>query len=295
MAGGPAAHNSWWFWNPVTNERRYLFVGQEGPGALGTSSSGDTHVLDVADLAHPVEVASLSIAGAGTHNFWVDEARQILYAAYYNAGVIAVDVSGSLAGDLSGRIVARSELGGPGNTYTWGVMLANGSLWASDMVSGFWRLDPTTLATLGGGNNVPARWSSDLWVHGSYGYTGTWGAVPRNGDAFGNVVNVWRVTGAAAPALADSIVIPDIHTVSDLEVSDDGGLLAVTAERLAGQGLLLYSLADPARPVLTGRALVSTGLHTGSLFRIGGRLFLFGAKNPPDPALQVFDVTPPGS
>src|SRR5262249_9729365 len=64
VAGGPAAHNSWWFWNPVSSERRYLFVGQEGPGALGTSSSGDIHVLDVADLAHPAEVASLSIAGA---------------------------------------------------------------------------------------------------------------------------------------------------------------------------------------------------------------------------------------
>jgi hypothetical protein len=295
VPGGAADHNSWWFWNPATGERRYLFVGQEGPGTLGASSAGDIHVLDVADLAHPAEVASLSIAGAGTHNFWLDEDRQILYAAYYNAGVIAVDVSGPLAGDLSGRILARRELGGPGNTYTWGVMLANGSLWASDMSSGLWRLDPTTLAPLGGGNDVPARWSSDLWVHGSYAYTGTWGGAPRNGVGYGNVVNVWQVIGAGAPTLADSIVIPDVHTVSDLEVSDDGGLLAVATERLAGQGLSLYSLVDPARPALTGRAMVSGGLHTGSLFRIGGRLFLFGAKNPPDPALQVFDVTPPAS
>jgi hypothetical protein len=292
VPGGPAAHNSWWFWNPTTSERRYLFVGQEGPGELGSTSSGDIHVLDVADLAHPLEVASLSIAGAGTHNFWVDEPRQILYAAYYNAGVIAVDVSGSLTGDLASRILARRQIGGPADTYTWGVMLANGSLWASDMTSGLWRLDPATLAPLGGGDDVPDRWSSDLWIRGSYGYTGTWGGAPRNGTAYGNVVNVWRVDGSA-PVLADSIVIPDVRTVSDLEVSDDATLLAVTTERLAGQGLTLYSLADPARPALVGRALVSSGLHTGSLLRVGGRLFLFAAKNPPDPALQVYDVTPP--
>ena len=27
---GPSVHNGWWFHNPVTSERRYLFIGQEG-------------------------------------------------------------------------------------------------------------------------------------------------------------------------------------------------------------------------------------------------------------------------
>jgi len=136
----PAVHNGWWFHNPVTQENRYLFVGQEGPGVIGSEATGDIHVVDVSDPAHPREVASYSLPGAGAHNFWMDEARQILYAAYYNGGVIALDVSGTLSGDLSDRLIDRIEPGGPGNTFTWGVMLANGSLYASDMLSGLWQL-----------------------------------------------------------------------------------------------------------------------------------------------------------
>jgi hypothetical protein len=70
----------------------------------------------------------------------MDEQKQILYAAYYNAGVVALDVSGTLSGDLSGRILARLQPGGSGDTFTWGVQLANGYLYASDMVSGLWQL-----------------------------------------------------------------------------------------------------------------------------------------------------------
>ena len=80
------------------------------------------------------------MTGAGTHNFWVDETRQILYAAYYNGGVVALDISGTLRGDLSSREIARIKPGGTGNTYVWGVMLYNGSLYASDMLSGLWQL-----------------------------------------------------------------------------------------------------------------------------------------------------------
>lgn len=138
-AGGQV-HNAWWFHNPVTNEKKYLFVGQEGPGIVGASSSGDIHVVDVSNLANPVEVASYHLNGAGTHNFWVDEPRQVLYAAYYNGGVVALDVSGTLSGNLADREIARIAPGGSGNTFTWGVMLYNGYVYASDMLSGLWQL-----------------------------------------------------------------------------------------------------------------------------------------------------------
>lgn len=136
----PAVHNGWWFHNPVTHENRYLFIGQEGPNFFGERARGDIHVVDVSDLAHPTEVAFFHLSGAGTHNFWMDEQRQILYAAYYNAGVIALDVSGTLSGDLSSRLLSQVRPGGPNNTFTWGVQLANGSLYAIDMESGFWQL-----------------------------------------------------------------------------------------------------------------------------------------------------------
>jgi hypothetical protein len=136
----PSAHNGWWFHNPVTGEKRYLFVGEEGRGEIGARSSGNIHVVDVSDLGHPSEVAFFHLNGAGTHNFWVDESRQILYAAYYNGGVVALDVSGTLSGDLSSRLLSQIRPGGPRNTYVWGVQLANGSLYAIDMLSGLWQL-----------------------------------------------------------------------------------------------------------------------------------------------------------
>jgi hypothetical protein len=140
VPGGPAVHNGWWFHNPVTSERRYLFIGQEGPAVIGSQASGDIHVVDVSDLANPQEVAFFHLAGAGTHNFWMDEPNQILYAAYYNAGVVAIDVSGVLQGDLADRLISRIQPGGSGDTFTWGVQLAGGSIYASDMLSGFWQL-----------------------------------------------------------------------------------------------------------------------------------------------------------
>ena len=169
---GGQAHNAWWFHNPTNGQKRYLFVGEEGPGSIGSSSSGDIHVVDVTDLANPVEVGSYGMGGAGTHNFWMDEQAQVLFAAYYNGGVVALDVSGTLSGNLASREIARVAPGGAGNTYTWGVMRSDSSLYAVDMLSGFWQLsfDGSTLAVAGGGNNVPERFGSDLWVHGGYAY-----------------------------------------------------------------------------------------------------------------------------
>jgi hypothetical protein len=140
VPGGAAVHNAWWFHNPVTNEKRYLFIGQEGVGVSGSNSSGDIHIVDVSNLNSPVEVGYYTMPGAGAHNFWMDEANQVLYAAFYNGGVVALDVSGTLSGNIASREIARIQPGGAGNTSTWGVMLYNGSLYASDILSGFFQL-----------------------------------------------------------------------------------------------------------------------------------------------------------
>src|SRR6202008_4286515 len=101
---------------------------------------GDIHVVDVSDLAHPKKVALFHLNSAGTHNFWMDEAAQVLYAGYYNGGVVALDVSGVLNGNLATRELARIQPGGAGNTFTWGVQVANGYVYAVDMLSGVWQL-----------------------------------------------------------------------------------------------------------------------------------------------------------
>jgi hypothetical protein len=151
------AHNVWWLHDAVSGTR-YAFVGEEnGPAELGVSSAGDIHVVDVSDLSHPREVAFYHVPGAGTHNFVVDEAKGVLYAAYYNAGVRALNVRGDLETcggsaqvttgtvtrcDLGamGREVARGLAGGSPSVYVWGVDLAGGFLYASDMLNGLWKL-----------------------------------------------------------------------------------------------------------------------------------------------------------
>jgi hypothetical protein len=158
LTEGGSAHNVWWFHDPADGSRRYAFVGEEQPGVVGQTSEGDIHVVDVSDLAHPREVAFYHVEGAGTHNFSMDEAGGILYAAYYNAGVRALDVRGDLSVcapalrdalgrcDLAPREVGRA-LHAPVGTqafFIWGVQLSGGSLYASDMLNGLWKL-PTPL------------------------------------------------------------------------------------------------------------------------------------------------------
>ena len=153
---GGSAHNLWWY-HAANGEKRYLFVGEEGPASLFTSASGDIHVVDMSDMTNPREVAFYSVPGAGTHNFTMDEERGILYAAYYNGGVRALDVTGDLGScaasekstdgrcDLAkmGRLIGRSS--GIGNVFVWGVALQGNRLFASDMPSGLLVFDVSVL------------------------------------------------------------------------------------------------------------------------------------------------------
>jgi hypothetical protein len=157
-AGGEA-HNVWWMKDPVTGSARYAFVGEEGPTSAGVSSIGDVHVIDVSNMSAPKEVAYYTVPGAGTHNFSVDEQNGILYAAYYNGGVRALDVRGDLGtctdaqkGTPAGGNVAFCDLRKMGremgiglldrgvSVFVWGVQHLNGSVFASDMSNGLWKM-----------------------------------------------------------------------------------------------------------------------------------------------------------
>ena len=152
-------HNVWWFKDPLTGSAKYAFIGEEGPGSVGVSSLGDIHVVDVSTMSSPKEVAFYTVAGAGTHNFSVDEANGILYAAYYNGGVRALDVRGELGTctdaqkstpanstvplcDLRkmGRELGIGLLNEGNQVYVWGVQFLNGAVYASDMINGLWKL-----------------------------------------------------------------------------------------------------------------------------------------------------------
>ena len=155
-AGGSEAHNVWWFQDAAggANAKRFMFVGEEAPGdgSLLNSSNGDIHVVDLTDMSAPREVAFYHVNGAGTHNFSVDEQRGILYAAYYNAGVRAIDVRGDLStctadqkasdGRCDLRKMGRELAAGLGNgqSFIWGVHFDGSYVYASDMLTGIWKL-----------------------------------------------------------------------------------------------------------------------------------------------------------
>ncbi len=154
---GGQVHNVWWYYEPG-GAKRYAFVGQEGPGSIGSSSSGDIHVVDVSDLRNPREVAFYTVPGAGTHNFVMDETAGVLYAAYYNGGVRALDVRGDLsqcaanqrAGDGRCNLgLMKREIGvglqDRGSVAVWGVARVGTVLFASDMLSGLYALDTSEL------------------------------------------------------------------------------------------------------------------------------------------------------
>jgi hypothetical protein len=148
------AHNIWWFHDPVSGNRRHVFVGEEGPGMVGVGSSGDIHVVDISTPSAPREVAVYSVPNAGPHNFSVDEARGVLYAAFYNEGVRALDIRGDLSActasqrrpdgrcdlGLMGRELGRGATGFTFGTYVWGVQFEAGRVFASDMLGGLWAL-----------------------------------------------------------------------------------------------------------------------------------------------------------
>ena len=155
---GGEVHNVWWYHDP-NGGKHFAFVGQEGPGAIGSSSAGDIHVVDVSDPSQPKEVAFYHVDGAGTHNFSVDEASGILYAAYYNGGVRALDIRGDLGScppnqtlttvnpkltrcdlRLMGREMAVGLLNQNRPVYVWGVQFLSGVVYASDMLNGIWKL-----------------------------------------------------------------------------------------------------------------------------------------------------------
>jgi hypothetical protein len=155
---GGEVHNIWWYHDP-NGSKRFAFVGQEGFGTVPSQSSGDIHVIDLTNLATPKEVAFYTVQGAGTHNFSVDETNGVLYAAYYNGGVRALDIRGDLGTcdasqkqldvgsnlmrcdlRLMGRELAIGLQDQAKPVYIWGVQYIGGNVFASDMVNGMWKL-----------------------------------------------------------------------------------------------------------------------------------------------------------
>jgi hypothetical protein len=127
----------------------YVIAGDEAfPFGLSTREKptyprGWFHFVDFTDLDNPREVARYQVPEAGTHNLWVE--GDILYGAYYNAGIRIVDISGELMGDLyrQGREIAffvptHHKGVVPNAAMTWGPQPHKGNIFFTDWNSGLW-------------------------------------------------------------------------------------------------------------------------------------------------------------
>jgi len=155
--GGPGfirgTHTAW-------RAGKYVFVGDEvfsarprrteGGGVAGLGRAyGRLHVIDVADLARPREVAYYEPKDGGSHNVWV--AGDTLYMGDYQGGLRVLDISGELRGDLQrqGREIAHVVTGDadgviPNAPNAWGAIYRNGLIYVPDINSGLWivRVEP---------------------------------------------------------------------------------------------------------------------------------------------------------
>jgi hypothetical protein len=161
-----ATHASFPYYQESTG-RVYLFLGDEimnrrgaawsgaglaripQPGGTPSVTRGYIHIIDFTDPENPRDVARYEASEFGTHNLWVED--DVLYVAYYEGGVRAVDVSGELMGNLAtqGREIAVYKAYDP-NGYVanapmaWGPQPYKGHLFFSDFNSGLWsvRIQP---------------------------------------------------------------------------------------------------------------------------------------------------------
>jgi hypothetical protein len=110
-----------------------------------------------------------------------------------------------------------------------------------------------------------STYSSDLWPQNHHVYIGTHQA---------NQVRTYDVSDPAAPVLADSQLF-DARVVNDVKVSADGQWLVATREGAANRrnGILVFSLADPAHPELVSEytETLTSGVH--NVFWVGSLVY----------------------
>ena len=165
--GRSSVYDVWWFHDQIADERRYAFVVEsQSSNVLALRSAGALHVIDVSNLRSPREVAFFEAdssttsngRSAGPRGLVVDETSGILYMAYQNGGVRALDVRGELDGCSAGqrtrgglcdlslmeREVAVSLTSGSPR-FVYGLAHFGDVLYATDALRGLHKIDIRSL------------------------------------------------------------------------------------------------------------------------------------------------------
>ncbi|MGH7556186.1 MAG: hypothetical protein ACREMD_00090 [Gemmatimonadota bacterium] len=127
-----------------------------------------------------------------------------------------------------------------------------------------------------------STYSSDLWPQNQYVYIGTHQA---------NQVRTYDVSDPATPVLADTQLF-DARVVNDVKVSADGQWLVATREGAVDRrnGILVFSLADPAHPELVSEytETLTSGVH--NVFWVGSLVY---CVNDGTGDLHILDLSDP--
>ncbi len=148
-----------------------------------------------------------------------------------------------------------------------------------------------------GQGEVLDRITSDLWVHGTAAYTGTWGQRSTGaGTLVGNTLNTWDISVPSAPALVNSMMV-DAGTINDVKVSEDGTLGVITHEGSAsgGNGITLLDLTDPLAPapIVHFTTTLENGVHNAWIDGTHVYLVVDGANS--QAGLRILDVADPAN
>ena len=137
------------------------------------------------------------------------------------------------------------------------------------------------------------RYTSDLWLHGTAAYSGTWRSrTVGTASNTGNTLNVWDIADPSSPQKVFSLEI-DARTVNDVKVRADGTLAIITHEGSSDglNGITILDLADPLAPTVIGRftSELETGVHNVWIDGNYAYVVVDGSSN----GLRILDISDP--
>ena len=139
------------------------------------------------------------------------------------------------------------------------------------------------------------RHTSDLWLHGTVAYAGTWGSrtVGTNVN-LGNRLNIWDINDPSSARRVFSLEV-DARTVNDIKVRADGTLAVITHESSNDglNGVTILDLANALEP--TPRSRFTTELESGvhNVWVEGNYAYLVVDGN--GNGLRILDISDPDS
>ena len=141
------------------------------------------------------------------------------------------------------------------------------------------------------------RYTSDLWLHGTVAYAGTWGGRSAGGSInLGNTLNVWDIADPSSARKAFSLEI-DATTVNDVKIRADGTLAIITHEGSSDgrNGVTILDLENPLAPAVLGRftSELESGVH--NVWIDGDYAYVAVDGSSASGGLRIVDISDPTS